>query len=64
MNAEDFVSAVIAIILLRRVLRKPRKQWIRAIFKEREEKGAYYQLIKKLLKTFIIKALVFFYNFF
>ena len=45
MDAEDFELAVTAIILLRRVRKgrfkgKPRKQWVRAIFKEREEKDA------------------------
>ena len=50
MDTEDFELAVTAVILLRRVRkrrfkRKPRKLWVRAIFKEREEKGAYYQLI-------------------
>ena len=53
MDAEDFELAVIAVILLRRVRkrrfkRKPRKQWVRTIFKEREEKGAYYQLINEM----------------
>ena len=52
MDAEEFELAVTAIILLQRVSkrfkRKPRKQWVRAIFKERGEKGAYYQLINKM----------------
>ena len=53
MDAEDFELAVIAIILLRRVRkrrfkRKRRKQWVRTIFKEREVKGAYYQLINDM----------------
>ena len=46
MDAEDFELAVTAIIMLRRVRkrrfkRKPRKQWFRAILKEREENGPY-----------------------
>ena len=53
MDTEDFELAVTAVILLRRVRkrrfkRKPRKLWVRAIFKEREEKGAYYQLINEI----------------
>ena len=53
MDIEDFELAVTAVILLlkvmkRRFKRKPRKQWVRAIFKEREEKGAYYQLINEM----------------
>ena len=53
MDTEDFEFAVTAVILLRRFRkrkfkRKPRKQWVRVIFKDREEKGAYYQLIKKI----------------
>ena len=44
MDAEDFELAVTAIILLRRVKkkrfkRKPTKKWVRATFKEREEKN-------------------------
>lgn len=44
MNAEDFELAVAAIILLQRVRerkfkRKPRKQCVRAKFKERKEEG-------------------------
>ena len=47
MDTENFELAVTATILLRRVRerrfkRKPRKQWVRTIFKEREEKGANY----------------------
>ena len=53
MDTEDFEFTVTAVILLRRFRKrkfkgKPRKQWVRVIFKEREEKGAYYQLIKKI----------------
>ena len=53
MDIEDFELAVTAVILLlkvmkRRFKRKPRKQWVRAIFKEREEKGAYYQFINEI----------------
>ena len=53
MDAEDFELAVTAVILLRRVRkrrfkRKPRKQLVRTTFKEREEKGAYYQLINEM----------------
>ena len=45
MDAEDFELAVTAIILLQRVReknfkRKSRKQCVRAIIKDREEKGA------------------------
>ena len=61
MDAEDFELTVTAIILLRRIRkrrfkRKHRKQWVRAVFKEREEKGAKRE-------DFIIQILVFFYNF-
>ena len=52
MDTEDFELAVTAVILLRRVRkrfkRKRRKIWVGAIFKEREEKGAYYQLINEM----------------
>ena len=53
MNTEDFQLAVTAVILLRRVRkskfkRKPRKQWILAIFKKSEEKSAYYQPINEM----------------
>ena len=56
MDPEDFELAAAAIILLGRIRKrrfktKPRKQWVRAIIKEREEKSK---------KTFIIKTLVFF----
>ena len=56
MDPEDFELAAAAIILLGRIRKrrfktKPRKQWVRAIIKEREEKSG---------KTFIIKTLVFF----
>ena len=41
MDVEDFELAVTGIILLRRVRkrfkRKPKKQWVRAIFKEWEK---------------------------
>ena len=62
MNKEDVELAVTAIIMLRRfrkrrIKRKPRKQWVRAIFKEIEEKGAYYQLIREY---FIVQTLIFF----
>ena len=45
MDAEDFELTVTGIILLRRVRkrrfkRKPRKQWVRAKFKETEGEGA------------------------
>ena len=45
MDAEDFELAVTAIIVLRRVRkrmfkREPRKQWVHAVFKEKEEEGA------------------------
>ena len=44
-DVEDFELAVTRTILLQRVRkrfkRKPRKQWVRATFKELEEKGAY-----------------------
>ena len=50
MDTEDFELAVTAVILLRRIRkrrfkRKPRKLWVRTIFKEREEKVGYYQLV-------------------
>ena len=53
MDTEDFELAVTAVILLRRVRkrrfkRKRRKIWVGAIFKERKEKGAYYQLINEM----------------
>ena len=32
----------------RRFKRKPKKQWVCAIFKKREEKGAYYQAINEM----------------
>ena len=59
MDTEDFELAVTAVILVRRIRkrrfnRKPRKPWIRAIFKEREEKGAYYQLTNEILHQFFV----------
>lgn len=53
MNAEGFELGVKAINLLRRVRRrrfkrKPRKQFVSAIFKEREEKDAYYKFINEM----------------
>ena len=53
MDSEDFDLAVTSIILLgrvrkRRFKRKPKKQWVSAIFKKREEKDAYYQLINEM----------------
>ena len=53
MGTEDFELVVTAVILLRRVRkrrfkRKPRKQLVGAIFKEKEEKGVYYQLINEM----------------
>ena len=52
MDTEDFELAVTAVILLRtvkkRFKRNRRKIWVRAIFKERKEKGAYYQLINEM----------------
>ena len=53
MDLEDFELAVTAIILLRTVSKRrfkkiPRKQWVRAIFKEREEKGDFYQLMNEM----------------
>ena len=46
MDAEDFELIVTGIILLRRVRkrrfkRKPRKQWVRAIFKERGKRKVH-----------------------
>ena len=43
MDTEDFELAVTAVILLRKIRktrfkRKPRKLWVHAIFKEREER--------------------------
>ena len=40
MDAEDFELAVTAIVRERSFKRKPRKQCVRAVFKEREEKVA------------------------
>ena len=53
MNAEGFELGVKAINLLRRVRRrrfkrKPREQFVSAIFKEREEKDAYYKFINEM----------------
>ena len=53
MDAEDFELGVTSINLLRRVRkrrfkRKPREQFFSAIFKEREEKDAYYKLINEM----------------
>ena len=52
MDIEDLELVVTAIILLQRVRkkrfkRKSRKQWVFAIFKVREEKDAYYQLVRE-----------------
>ena len=52
MDIEDLELVVTAIILLQRVRkrrfkRKSRKQWVCAIFKVREEKDAYYQLVRE-----------------
>ena len=52
MDTEDFELVVTAIILLQRVRkrrfkRKSRKQWVRVIFKKRQEKDAYYQLVRE-----------------
>ena len=62
MGAEDFELAATAIILLQRVReiifkRKPGKQWVRAIFKEREKTGA-----KR--KNFYHTNIGIFYNFY
>ena len=53
MDAQDFKLAASTIILLQRVRERkfkigPRKQWVSAIFKEKEEKGAYYQLVNDM----------------
>ena len=50
MDTEDFELVVTAIILLQRVRkrrfkRKSRKQWVRVIFKKRQEKDA--QLVRE-----------------
>ena len=65
MDAEDFELAVTAIILLGRVRkkwfkRKPRKQWVHIMFKEREGKGAkqenfyHWYFLQLLLKFHIL----------
>ena len=52
MDAEDFELAVTAIVRERSFKQKPRKQCVRAIFKEREEKVAKQE-------NFIIQTLLF-----
>lgn len=53
MDEDDIEFALTAIILMRRIKkqrfkRKPPKERIRSIFLEREEKGAYYQLVNEM----------------
>ena len=53
MDAEDFELAVTLIVLLQRVRKirfkgEPTNLWVRTIFKRREEKGAYYQVINEM----------------
>ena len=51
-DPEDFELAVTVIILLQRVRKirfkgKPTNLWVCIIFKRREEKGTYYQVINE-----------------
>ena len=78
MDAEVFGLTVTTIILQRRVRkrrfkRKPRKQWVRAQFKDREEKGAKWEhlyhtnfvvFLKLLLKYHHLLKYLFFFPMF
>ena len=53
MGAEDFELAVTVIVLLQSVRKitfkgKPTNLWVCTIFKGKEEKGAYYQVINEM----------------